>query len=50
MQKLFGTKESTGEEDEIQYKDDSKRIRYVNLEITGTPDNYKISLGKDKNK
>lgn len=50
MQKLFGSKESNTREDEIQYKDESKRIRYVNLEIKGTPDNYKISLGKDKNK
>src|SRR5690606_36977185 len=49
MGKLFGKKEDTAsQEDEIQYRDESKRIRFVNLKLTGTPDNYKISLGKDK--
>ncbi|WKZ61303.1 MAG: AsmA-like C-terminal region-containing protein [Cyclobacteriaceae bacterium] len=49
MAKLFGKKEDTSnQEDEIQYRDESKRIRFVNLKLTGTPDNYKISLGKDK--
>lgn len=52
MQKLFGKKDSTSPpegDDEIQYKDESKRTRYVNLKLSGTPENYKISLGKDKN-
>jgi hypothetical protein len=49
MTKLFGKKENDPDkEDEIQYRDDSKRIRFINLKITGTPENYKISLGKDK--
>jgi len=50
MQKLFTQKTEVDAEteDAIQYKDESKRIRYLNLKVTGTPDNYKISLGKDK--
>ena len=49
MAKLFGKKEDTShQDDEIQYLDESKSIRFVNLKLTGTPDNYKISLGKDK--
>jgi hypothetical protein len=49
-QKLFGAgkSKSTGE-DEIQYFDESKRNRFLNIKISGTPDNYKISLAKDKN-
>ncbi len=49
-QKLFGKKnEDTSEQiDEIQYRDESKRTRFLNLKIEGTPDDYKISLGKDK--
>lgn len=48
--KLFGSSEKPEGEDEIQYKDESKRTRFVNLKITGTPDAYKISMGKDKNR
>jgi hypothetical protein len=49
MSKLFGKKKDDAEgEDEIQYRDESKRIRFVNLKLTGTPENYKISLGRDK--
>jgi hypothetical protein len=47
--KLFGSGDKPEGDDEIQYKDDSKKVRFINLKITGTPDNYKISLGKDKN-
>lgn len=37
--------------DAIQYGDESKRIRYINLKIEGNPDDYKFSLGKvDKKK
>lgn len=36
-------------EDEIQYRDKSKKIAFVNLKITGNSEQYKISLGKDKN-
>ncbi len=50
MQKLFGPKnnDTSGQVDEIQYRDESRRTRFVNLKIEGTPDDYKISLGKDK--
>jgi hypothetical protein len=48
MQKLFGKADKSTAEDEIQYKNDSKRTRYVNLKISGTPEKYQISLGKDK--
>lgn len=48
-QKLFGSREvSSDQEDEIQYRDESKRQRFVNLKISGTPDNYQISLARDK--
>ncbi len=50
MQKLFGKKEEIDpdQEDAIQYRDESKNIRFINLKITGTPDNYKVSIGKAK--
>lgn len=35
--------------DEIQYRDKSKKIPFINIKITGNADKYKISLGKDKN-
>lgn len=51
LSKLFGKHEDDPEkEDEIQYRDESKRVRFVNLKLTGTPDHYTISLGKDKEK
>lgn len=48
--KLFTKKDqdNTGQVDEIEYRDETKRTRFVNVKITGTPDNYDISLGKDK--
>jgi hypothetical protein len=50
--KLFGTSKSKEiapeQEDEIQYKDDLKKIKYVNLKISGTSDNMKFTLGKNK--
>ncbi|MEQ8424206.1 MAG: membrane biogenesis protein, partial [Cyclobacteriaceae bacterium] len=49
MMKLFGKKEvNPDEEDEIQYMDDSKRTLFVNVKLTGTPDNYTIGFGRDK--
>lgn len=49
MQKLFGSNESNpNQEDEIQYRDEAKRYNFINIKISGTPDAYKISLGKDK--
>lgn len=48
--KLFGGKKDEEidpeQEDEIQYKDESKRTRFVNLKLTGKEGNYKISLTK----
>ncbi len=49
--RLFGKKEGEvdpEQEDEIIYKDDSKKTKYINLKITGDAENYKITLGKDK--
>ncbi|THU30360.1 AsmA family protein [Niastella caeni] len=34
--------------DAIEYRDKDKRIRFMNLTITGTPDDYKVHLGKPK--
>ena len=50
MQKLFGKKEEIDPDqiDAIQYRDESKNIWFINLKITGTPDNYKITLSKEK--
>jgi hypothetical protein len=52
MQKLFGKKEqdTSGQVDEIQYRDENKRTRFLNIKIEGTPEDYNISLGKDKGK
>ncbi|MEO1052973.1 MAG: AsmA-like C-terminal region-containing protein [Bacteroidota bacterium] len=52
-QKLFGgKKEEVDPEqvDEIEFRDEDKRVRFLNLKITGNPEDYRISLGKDKKK
>lgn len=36
--------------DEIEFRDKDKRVRFMNIRISGTPDDYKIGLGKDKSK
>jgi hypothetical protein len=48
-QKLFGknVEPDSLKEDQIQYRDETKRTRFINLKLSGTPDNYKITLGKD---
>lgn len=49
--KLFGKKPEQVDPDQvdaIQYANDNKKTRYVNLKITGNSDDYKISLGKKK--
>lgn len=50
--KLFGGKnqeEVDAEQiDEIDEVGDLQKIRFVNIKITGTPDDYKIQLGRDK--
>lgn len=52
-QKLFGRRKEdepidVEREDAIQYKDTNKKIRYVNLKLSGNSENYKISLVKNK--
>jgi hypothetical protein len=50
--KLFGgrRKEEVDPEqvDAIQYRDTDKRMRFLNVRVTGTPDKYDVSLGRDK--
>ncbi len=47
--KIFGVKENDAKtEDEIVERDSKKKIRYLNLNITGTIDDYNIKVGKDK--
>jgi hypothetical protein len=49
--KLFGKKKEEIDPDQvdaIEYRDKDKRVRFMNLRITGTPDDYKIGLGKAK--
>ncbi|EOZ98286.1 outer membrane assembly protein [Indibacter alkaliphilus LW1] len=38
------------QEDEIVYRDPNSRVRFVNVTMKGTPDDFKIGLGKDKKK
>ncbi|WP_114750971.1 AsmA-like C-terminal region-containing protein [Pleomorphovibrio marinus] len=39
----------TEQEDAIVYRDQNRRIRFVNLKISGNPENYEVSLGRDRN-
>ncbi|MCE7990983.1 MAG: AsmA-like C-terminal region-containing protein [Roseivirga sp.] len=50
VQKLFArkNKDNSDQVDDIQYRDESKRTRFLNINIKGTPDDYDISLGKSK--
>ncbi len=34
--------------DAIEFRDKDKRVRFMNLNITGTPADYKVTLGKPK--
>jgi uncharacterized protein involved in outer membrane biogenesis len=48
---LFGKKKEEVDPDQvdaIEYRDKEKKIRFMNLKITGTPDDYKVALGKAK--
>ncbi|AUP80491.1 AsmA family protein [Flavivirga eckloniae] len=53
-QKLFGNKKDTAingeQEDKILEVDPNEKIKYLNLKIKGSIDDYKISLGKQKEK
>ncbi len=49
--KLFGKKQEDVDPDQvdaIEYLDKDKKIHFINLKITGTPDDYKMALGKSK--
>ncbi|AFL85162.1 hypothetical protein Belba_2617 [Belliella baltica DSM 15883] len=50
---LFGGKNQNevdpDQEDAIVFRNEDKRIRFVNINMKGTPDDYKISLKRDKN-
>lgn len=47
--KIFGTKEREEEdEDEIVEIDPKKKIKYLNVRISGTLDDYKVGIGKKK--
>jgi len=50
VNKLFKRRKEVDEdqEDEIVHRDESKRTSFINLKISGTPDDFKISTGKDK--
>ncbi len=51
--KLFGDKkgqEVGNENDEIIELDPNKKVRYLNLKIHGNVDDFKIGLGKEKNR
>ncbi|WP_217606577.1 AsmA family protein [Chitinophaga sp. GbtcB8] len=48
---LFGKKQEEVDPDQvdaIEYRDKDKKVRFMNIKITGTPDNYKVGLGKGK--
>jgi hypothetical protein len=48
---LFGKKREEVDPDQvdaIEYRDKDKKVRFMNLTITGTPDDYKVKLGKPK--
>lgn len=49
---LFGGKNKDeidpDQEDAIVFRDDSRRVRFVNVNMKGTPDNYQIGLRKDR--
>lgn len=49
--KLFGKKKEEidpEQEDEIIQRDPNKKIPFINIRISGTPDDYKISMSKKK--
>ena len=50
FQKLFGKKnrDTSDQIDEIQYRDDNKRTKFITVNISGTPEDYKVALGKGK--
>lgn len=50
---LFGKKQEEVDPDQvdaIEYRDKDRKVRFMNIKITGTPDDYKVGLGKSKSK
>jgi hypothetical protein len=48
---LFGKKREEVDPDQvdaIEYRDKDRKVRFMNLTISGTPDDYKVKLGKPK--
>jgi hypothetical protein len=37
------------QEDDIIFRDQNRRTRFVNINIKGTPEDYRVSLGRDRN-
>lgn len=53
MSKLLGKKTDeidTEKEDEIATLDPNKKVRFINIKMSGNTDNYKITLAKEKKK
>jgi hypothetical protein len=52
FQALFGGKRKEEvdpeQEDAIQYRDQNKRVRFLNVRVSGTPDDYTFALGKKR--
>lgn len=51
FQSLFGRKREEVDPDQIdaiEYRDKDKKVRFMNIKVTGTPDNFKVGLGKAK--
>ncbi|MBW8683633.1 AsmA family protein [Chitinophaga rhizophila] len=51
FQSLFGRKREdvdVDQVDEIEYRDKDRKVRFMNIKVTGTPDNFKVGLGKAK--
>lgn len=50
--KLFGSRNRVvdpTQEDDVIYKDETRNTRYVNIRMKGNPENYNISLRKNRN-
>jgi hypothetical protein len=48
---LFGKKQEEIDPDQvdaIEYRDRDKKIRFMNIKVSGTPDKFKVGLGKAK--
>lgn len=54
FQALFGGKKQDevdlDQVDEIEYRDRDKKVRFMSIKVTGTPEDFKVGLGKSKSK